>query len=59
GTSRSLGRTGLYLLLIGTLLFSGSLALGALAQISIGLAPVGGIVLMLGWLLWALDAVRR
>ena len=59
GTSRSLGRAGLYLLLIGTLLFSGSLALSALTQISARLAPVGGIGLMLGWLLWALDAARR
>ena len=59
GTSRMLGRTGLYLLLIGTLLFSGGLALGSLAQISNKLAPVGGIALMLGWLLWALDAIRR
>lgn len=59
GTSRSLGRAGLYLLLMGTLLFSGSLALAALAQISTRLAPVGGIGLMLGWLLWALDALRR
>lgn len=59
GTSRSLGRAGLYLLLIGTLLFSGGLALAALTQISAKLAPVGGIGLMLGWLLWALDAARR
>ncbi|MEO6519866.1 MAG: DUF423 domain-containing protein [Pseudoxanthomonas sp.] len=59
GTSRSLGRAGLYLLLLGTLLFSGSLALSALAQLGPKLAPVGGICLMLGWLLWAMDALRR
>lgn len=59
GTSRSLGRVGLYLLLLGTLLFSGSLALSALAQMGPKLAPVGGICLMLGWLLWAMDALRR
>ncbi len=59
GTARTLGRTGLYLLLIGTLLFSGSLVLGALAQVSTRLAPVGGIALMLGWVVWAFDAVRR
>lgn len=59
GTARSLGKAGLYLLLIGTLLFSGSLALGALVQLSTKLAPVGGIGLILGWLLWALDSIRR
>jgi uncharacterized membrane protein YgdD (TMEM256/DUF423 family) len=59
GTSRSLGRAGLYLLLVGTLLFSGSLALAALTQVNARLAPAGGIGLMLGWLLWAVDAVRR
>lgn len=59
GTTRSLGRAGLYLLLLGTLLFSGSLALAALTQVSGKLAPVGGIGLILGWLAWALDAIRR
>ncbi len=59
GTARSLGKAGLYLLLIGTLLFSGSLALGALAQLSTKVAPMGGICLILGWLLWALDSIRR
>lgn len=59
GTTRSLGRAGLYLLLLGTLLFSGSLALAALVQVSGKLAPVGGISLILGWLVWALDAIRR
>lgn len=58
-TLRSLGRAGLYLLLLGTLLFSGSLVLGALAQISVKLAPVGGISLILGWLVWGLDSIRR
>jgi len=59
GTSRSLGRAGLYLLLFGTLLFSGSLVLGVMAGMSTRLAPVGGMGLMLGWVLWALDAIRR
>ena len=49
----------LCLLLLGTLLFSGSLVAGALGGLSTRLAPAGGITLMLGWLLWALDAVRR
>ena len=59
GTTRSLGRFALYLLLVGTLLFSGSLVFNALAQVSSKLAPIGGISLMLGWVLWALDALRR
>lgn len=59
GTSRSLGRASLYLLLLGTLLFCGSLALGAVAGMSTRLAPVGGLGLMLGWVLWSLDALRR
>ncbi len=58
-TARSLGRAGLFLLLLGTLLFSGSLALNALAQFSSKLAPIGGGLLIVGWALWALDAVRR
>lgn len=59
GTTRSLGRIGLYALLLGTLLFSGSLVLAVLAQVATRLAPVGGIGLILGWLIWAIDAARR
>lgn len=59
GTVRSLGKAGLYLLLLGTVLFSGSLALAVLAQFATKLAPIGGISLIVGWLLWALDAMRR
>lgn len=59
GTTRRLGRTGLYLLLLGTLVFSGSLALNVLAGVSSQFAPVGGIALILGWVVWAIDAVRR
>ncbi|HBK44831.1 MAG TPA: DUF423 domain-containing protein [Xanthomonadaceae bacterium] len=56
---RLLARAGLYLLLLGTLLFSGSLVGGALWQWSTRLAPVGGVTLMLGWVLLALNALRR
>ncbi|MFC6839874.1 DUF423 domain-containing protein [Xanthomonas theicola] len=59
GSERLLGRAALGLLLLGTLLFAGSLAGNALAQWPTRLAPVGGVTLMLGWLLWALDALRR
>lgn len=58
-TTRLLGRGGLLLLLLGTLLFSGSLAAAVFAGLPTRLAPAGGITLMAGWLLWALDAVRR
>lgn len=59
GTTRMLGRSSLYLLLFGTLLFSGSLALAVLVQTTTRFAPVGGFCLILGWLLWAVDAMRR
>ncbi|MCY1551033.1 hypothetical protein D9M68_873320 [compost metagenome] len=59
GTTRRMGKAALCLLLLGTLLFSGSLMAGALGGLGTRLAPAGGITLMLGWLLWALDAVRR
>ncbi|WP_454831655.1 DUF423 domain-containing protein [Pseudoxanthomonas wuyuanensis] len=59
GTARRLGKAALCLLLIGTLLFAGSLSLGALAGVPTRLAPVGGSILILGWLVWAFDAIRR
>ena len=59
GTSRFLGRVALYVLLLGSLLFCGSLLLNANMGISSRLAPVGGIGMMLGWVLWAMDALRR
>lgn len=56
---RRLGLAALCLLLAGTLLFSGSLAGQALAGWPTRLAPAGGLALIAGWLLWALDALRR
>lgn len=47
------------LLLAGVLLFSGSLAAAALAGASTRLAPVGGSLLMLGWLAQAVASLRR
>ncbi len=58
-TSAAPGRLGLYVLLLGTLLFAGSLAGSALWQWPTRLAPVGGSALMLGWVLLAFDALRR
>lgn len=56
---RLLAKLSLSLLLIGTVLFSGSLAGAALWQAPTALAPVGGVTMMLGWLLFAINALRR
>ncbi|AOD15770.1 DUF423 domain-containing protein [Xanthomonas fragariae] len=57
--TRALGRVGLSLLLLGTLLFAGSLVGGALPQWPTSLAPIGGFSLMLGWVVLAIGALRR
>lgn len=46
------------LLLVGVLLFSGSLAAAALLGAPTVLAPVGGVLLIGGWLLQAADRLR-
>ena len=53
-----LARMALAVLLLGVLLFCGSLAGGALAGWPTRLAPTGGSLMMLGWLLWAAAAWR-
>lgn len=58
-TERLFGKAGLLLLLAGTVLFSGSLAGEVLRHWPTALAPVGGTLLMIGWVVWALDALRR
>lgn len=55
----AVARLSLYVLLLGTLLFSGSLVVGALLQWSTQLAPVGGITLMAGWVVYAVGALKR
>jgi uncharacterized membrane protein YgdD (TMEM256/DUF423 family) len=57
--SRRLRVLALLGLLLGTLLFAGSLAGGALLGWPTRLAPFGGMLLMASWLLLAVDAVRR
>lgn len=48
------------LLILGTLLFSGSLYLRALTGLSLGtVTPIGGIALIAGWLAFAAAAFRR
>lgn len=46
-------------LCVGMLLFSGSLVGAALLATPTTLAPTGGLLLMLGWLIIAGDALRR
>ncbi len=58
-TRSLLGQVALSLLLLGVLLFAGSLVGNALWQWSTRLAPVGGTTLMVGWVLLAVDALRR
>jgi uncharacterized membrane protein YgdD (TMEM256/DUF423 family) len=48
-----------FALLAGVLLFAGSLALAAWTGGHAPLAPAGGMLLMLGWLLAALDFLRK
>ncbi len=57
--TRALTRLALAMLYVGVLLFSGSLVLNALAQWPTTLAPLGGSLLIAGWLLYAVDAMRR
>jgi uncharacterized membrane protein YgdD (TMEM256/DUF423 family) len=47
------------LLLLGSTLFSGSLVALALAALPPTLAPLGGILMMLGWLWAGLHLLRR
>lgn len=46
-------------LLLGTVLFSGSLVMNVLAQWPTALAPMGGSLMMVSWLAWAAAAVRQ
>jgi uncharacterized membrane protein YgdD (TMEM256/DUF423 family) len=58
-TTRRLGRLALAALLLGTLLFSGSLAAAHTFATPTRLAPVGGLLMIGGWLLYAVHALRR
>ncbi|KGO97541.1 membrane protein, partial [Lysobacter defluvii IMMIB APB-9 = DSM 18482] len=46
-------------LLMGTLLFSGSVTAARLLGWSSAAAPLGGMLMMAAWLAWAVDAARR
>lgn len=54
-----LARAALYVLLLGTVLFCGSVAGGALAGWPTRLAPSGGMLMMGAWLAWAVSVLRR
>ncbi|MBU8975161.1 MULTISPECIES: DUF423 domain-containing protein [unclassified Lysobacter] len=49
----------LFLLLLGTLVFSGSLAGAVFAGLPTRFAPIGGSLMILAWVLYAIDALRR
>jgi uncharacterized membrane protein YgdD (TMEM256/DUF423 family) len=46
-------------IVLGIILFSGSIYLSLILAASTRLAPVGGLLLMLGWLLIGVYAIRR
>jgi len=57
--SRRIGLLALATLALGTLLFSGSLFAHHALGWPTRLAPTGGTLLIAGWLLYAIDALRR
>lgn len=54
-----LARIALLALYAGVLLFSGSLVFNVFAHWPTTFAPAGGLLLIAGWLLWGIGAVRR
>ncbi len=53
-----LGRLALCALYLGVLLFSGSIVFNVFAQWPTTLAPLGGMLLIAGWLALAIDFAR-
>jgi uncharacterized membrane protein YgdD (TMEM256/DUF423 family) len=58
-TPHRLGMVALTMLLVGVLLFAGSLVAAHFFSTPTRLAPAGGSLLIIGWLLYAADALRR
>jgi uncharacterized membrane protein YgdD (TMEM256/DUF423 family) len=56
---RALTRLALFAVLIGVAVFSGGLAAAYFLNTSTGLLPFGGSLLILAWLVYAADALRR
>lgn len=57
--ARRTDRIALAMLYVGVLLFSGSLVFNVIAGWSTRLAPLGGLLLIAGWLVWAMGAMRK
>ncbi|MEJ7745992.1 MAG: DUF423 domain-containing protein [Luteimonas sp.] len=57
--SSRLNRIALAMLYAGVLLFSGSLVFNVLAGWPASLAPLGGTLLIAGWMVLAVDAIRE
>lgn len=58
-TPHRVGTLALWMLAAGVLLFSGSLAAAHWFATPTALAPMGGMLMIGGWLLYAVDALRR
>lgn len=58
-TPRRAGTIALWMLAVGVLLFSGSLTAAHVFATPTTLAPIGGMLMIAGWLLYAVDALRR
>ncbi len=56
--SRRVGRIAMWMLCIGVLLFSGSIAGSVLLQLPTIAAPFGGMLLIAGWIVFAIDLLR-
>ena len=56
---RALARSALAMLLLGVLLFAGSLTAAHFHGLPTTLAPFGGGLMILAWLVFAADALRR
>jgi uncharacterized membrane protein YgdD (TMEM256/DUF423 family) len=56
---RRLAHIALAAMLLGTLLFSGGVVVAQVAGVAARIAPFGGSLLIVAWLAWALDALRR
>ncbi len=57
--SQRLGRIAMWMLCVGVLLFSGGIAGSVLLQLPAITAPFGGPLLIVGWILYAIDLLRR
>lgn len=57
-TARGWQRLGMGLVLLGMLLFCGSLVAAVFLGLPTRLAPLGGVSMMLGWLLWSVSSLR-